>query len=192
LAAALPLYLALGGSKCYLLEWGLPQPWALWPFRLAAPVWWREWAIEPTPAGIGLGALMFLTDAAAIWAAAHWGAAYGVRAGGIALAVAYLAGRTLWTVLVSALALGAISAAAVLVFLVLNPRDLGHAGSPAALGVEAFYLLAYGLLWWKHFLPRAGRLVLEEFANFDRLADEDFRPRHFRGFSVWRDDGERP
>ena len=46
--------------------------------------------------------------------------------------------------------------------------------------------------WWSFLLPRAGRLALEEFAHFDRLADEEFEIKPVRLPSMFRDYGERP
>jgi hypothetical protein len=47
-------------------------------------------------------------------------------------------------------------------------------------------------LWWKFLLPRTLGLTLEEFAHFDRLADEEFEVKPVRFFSWIRGCEERP
>ena len=47
-------------------------------------------------------------------------------------------------------------------------------------------------LWWKLLLPRTMSLTLEEFAHFDRLADEEFEVKPVRFFSWIRGHEERP
>jgi len=182
LAAALPLYVLVGGS----LNWGaLPSPWVFWPFRFAV-VPFTE--IKPTASGAVTGLIMCATDVALVWAALHWGAAYAVRVASLTALGPYLLWRLLLTTLLSGLcylALGLVAAG-----LWLAVRFVGDEAIRVT-GALIVGFLALGL-WWRFLLPRTVKFTLQEFAHFDRLADEEFRIKPVRFFSMFRDYGERP
>jgi hypothetical protein len=183
IAAALPVYLSVGGS---LNTWGLLPPlWVFWPFRIAAvPLV----SLKLSATGLLGGTVMFVTDIALVWAALHWGAAYAVRLAALPAVGVYLAGRlaitTFWLALFCA-GVTIIGGFAGMIF-----RFLLHDAALAVV-VMTFGFLALWL-WWGYLLPRAVRLTLSEFAHFDRLADENFEVKPLRLFSWFRDYGERP
>jgi len=176
LVAALPIYLCAGGLHP-LLVYHLPTPLLIWPFRLCAPA--GPFRVDDDTAALGslVGTLMFATDVAMLWAAAHWGTAYAVRLGRLPLTALYLVGRlaiaSLWllpcAILTAALASFGIG------FL---------SGIGAGVDVDAWVLagvpglVLFAIVWYRVVLRAPVRMALEEFAYFDRLADEEFVPRY--------------
>ena len=182
-AAALPLCaLAAAGAE----DWGLlAHPLCFWPFRLGAVPFVR---LGLDARGAAMGLVAGAADVAWVWAAAHWGAAYAVRLASLPGTSLYLAWRFLWTSAAFAVWYGLAMGVSIGLWMV----EMFAGGILASALMAAAAAAVVAAFWWSFLLPRAGRLALEEFAHFDRLADEEFEIKPVRLPSMFRDYGERP
>ena len=183
--AAAPLLVWVGDSPAVMAvmehEGGVfLLPSAVWPLRLFTLAAYEQWQLSLTPPGLIAGLFMALSDAALVWAAAHWGAAFAVRWNGRLIGVAFsLAWRT---VLLAAVALGCWLASMPLVGIAMFFMEKtlqGEATLTVMLLRAALALLqaaTMGFLLWFWPLRGATRRALREFSYFDRLADDEARP----------------
>jgi hypothetical protein len=191
-AAALPAYLPAASARPFLEHEVLPTPMVLWPLRLLAPVAGFE-APEAHFMAIPTGLAMWAVDLAAVWAAAHWGAAYGVRLGSLPLVAAALLWRTVLTalylvgvMLVIALVVSVLFAALGCLFSVANLVGWLFLGALVLAGMWYLFRCCR-----RYFVSAPVRAVLYEFTHFDDLAMDDYRPRPLRGWEIIRFYGER-
>jgi hypothetical protein len=173
--AALPLYALMGTSRGLFAVTPWPGPQCAWPMRTFVMLG-GDWTFRLNPIGCLNALAMVLGDAAAIWAAAHWGAALTVRMGNLLLTFAWLVPRTLgllaWGLVAwlcawvcGALAGGALAGG----FDQMTLPVAFAAASSVGLPVYLFGWWAFLAIW-----PVQG--ALRAFEQFDRLADEQFRP----------------
>jgi hypothetical protein len=180
--AALPIYLWIGTSPDLLIDDRYPGPQAAWPTRAFILLnSGGDWRLATEARGFAAGLLMTLGDLAAVWAAAHWGAALAVRLGKLTLVAAYLVGRALGLIAFTSVAW----VAAWVVGAFVGSVIYGLCGSQPT-GLMVGVLLGTGVYlagWWAflYFWPVSG--ALERFESFDRLADEDYRPRLWERFN---------
>jgi hypothetical protein len=190
--AALPLYILAGSSEAlYMGGRDAPfSPLALWPLRVLAAANVEGWRLELTPAGLGVGLVMCLGDLAAVWAAAHWGAAFAVRHRGLAGTVLSLALRLLvatgaclgyWLAAMIPAWLAAMIPAAM--FMSLDTDLYGELLALLAFMGQAAVL---GFLWWLWPVRGSVRAALAEFSGFDGLVDEEYRPPRRMNLTGWR------
>jgi len=187
---ALPVLILAGSTHPFFFRQSLPTPLVLWPLRLAAPFFGCG-QITPSVPGFLTGLLMWFTDGITVWAAAHWGAAYGVRLGRTPLVALAMAWRLLATLVYLALALAVTCATGLIVF--LTAGSILGLFSPvlAVIVVSAGALWVFIALWRRYYLGGPVRVVLTEFTYFDSLARDDFEPRPLRGWSLLLPYGER-
>jgi len=197
----LPLY-ALAGGLCLPEHPGSIALFPL-PLRLAtlAGFAYTGWGFTIT--GLCLGPVMCASDMVLAWAAAHWGAAYAVRQGSLGRVSLCLVGRLALVGLEVMVCLG-ITGGFILACIPLfewmaeQPTHLWGLLVTIICGMVGLGILA---LWgayalYKRWLLRAPvRAAVREFALFDRLADEEFRPLPFRiallppWFAAWSASG---
>jgi hypothetical protein len=175
-AAALPLYFWAAGAESLTLGGRGLSPLAFTPLRVLAPFLDPGRALEPSAASVAGAVFMGLADAGMVWAAAHWWACYAVWLGNLTGVMLYLAWRLFYVSLTFSMW-----------YLLCSLCMFGNMGrNELALGavitlVQGALLLV--ILW---FFPwrAAARMTLEEFAGYDRLADDDFRPGYFKRFRL--------
>jgi hypothetical protein len=188
--AALPVYVLAGGAEPLVAREAIPTPLLLWPLRMVAPILgFGPPVFNVATAATGLG--MCLTDLLLVWAAAHWGAAYGVRLGEFPL----LAVGMLWRLGITALyllgcLLGVGGATAALYFTFGVVLSI-FSQTLALVLVIGLGMLAFVWLWKRYCLIWPVRMVLGEFTHFDELVQDDFRPRPLRGWEILGSYGER-
>jgi hypothetical protein len=187
--AGLPVCVLAGSSAPFLADGWIPValPWPLRFLQLTGGV------EPPEPALMALvsGALMCASDLALVWAAAHWGAAYGVRLGRLPLVAGALAWRACLTgFYMLALLLTAVAACGLVGFTVGMFVGLFHPAAGVALVVAAgaWVFLRY---WRRYFLVWPVQAVLVEFTHFDELAQDDHQARPLRGWEILAPYGER-
>jgi hypothetical protein len=179
--AALPLY-ALAGDRLVTGPGGVFGLFAApWPTRLFLLV--PSPSDEPFSAsGVGAGLLMALLDAGMVWAAAHWGASHAVRTGRLIVAPLRLAGHALVLGLVLpafagvAVLWGASWALAIGVVCQLAESPSGQPPlfGTLAVGVGLVAAVLFFLYVWRLYpLTMAAERVLQDFADFDRLVDDE-------------------
>jgi len=191
-AAGLPACLLAGSSAPFLFDGVVPTPLVLWPLRLLAPLAGFE---APRLGAMGplAGLAMSAGDVIAVWAAAHWGAAYGVRLGSLPLVAAALLWRLCLTAIYLAGVLLAIVAggiaAALLLGCVISLNRVAGMAVLAALALAGLWFLARCCR--RYFVDEPVRTVLAEFTHFDTLALDDYQPSPLRGWEILGFYGER-
>jgi hypothetical protein len=191
--AALPLYLLIGGSGCLMIGGNVPAFWMFWPWRLLA-LGASDWQLQLSPLGVLLGLVACLSDACAVWAAAHWGAGLAVRMGSMILSAVNLVTCVLKYALFVIAAWGLCVMIGGAVTVGLNMLVHLSVGEDMPTGVARIW----GSLWgaagycagcWIFLRASPVRYVLTGFEHFDRLADEEFKPRlrDKLSFKAWRE-----
>jgi hypothetical protein len=190
-AAAMPLLALAGAVEPLSIRGGIPTPLVIWPLRVAAPFCGGFSPLRLTLPGVFVGVLMCVTDVITVWAAAHWGAAYGVRLGRLPL----LAGAVAWRWVLTFLYFGlcTVGAAAVTYVLSLTVGVVLALFSYrlAVVVVAGIGLVLFVIAWRRYVLDWPVRMVLSEFSHFDELAQDDFQPRPLRGWEIFSSYGER-
>jgi hypothetical protein len=191
--AALPLYVMIGSSGALLIDGEVPNLLSFWPWRALA-LGSGDWRITFTPLGAMLGVMACVSDAAAAWAAAHWGAGMAVRLGNMVLVgvftVMALARLLLGTLVIWGVSLLVGAAAAVaLEMLTRAVAEVGVRDSQAVLWATVWGSAAYCAGLWLFLRMWPVRYALAGFEHFDRLADEEFQPRlrDHLSFRAWRE-----
>ncbi len=140
--------------------------------------------------GALLGPVMCAGDMVLAWAAAHWGAACAVRLGSFGRVGLAMIGRLALVGLQIAVCLVPpvvylLACIPVFGWMLEHPSELGVLVIAVICGMVGLGIL---VLWgtfvlYRRWLLRAPvRAVIREFALFDRLADDDFRPGYFKRF----------
>jgi len=173
--AALPLLALLGTSRGLLAEGEGIGPQAAWPMRMFVMVD-GDWRFRLTAGGILNALAMALGDAAAVWAAAHWGAALAVRLGSLGLAAVWLIPRVLALAAWAALAWAGAWLCAAVIGAIFGSAGGDADAAPAALVVAWLVgLPLYALGWWAFLAIWPVQGALRAFEQFDRLADDRFQ-----------------
>ncbi len=173
IVAAAPLYCWAGGWEPLTAGGHGLTPLAFWPLRLAALGWAGE-PVRPSLGGGICGMFMVAADAGMVWAAAHWGACYAVWLGNLPGVILYLLWRLLYLAVVFP------------VWYLPSLLCILPTSGPGTVELAALFMLPAAayllLLLWLFPMRKAVRLTLVEFASFDRLAEDDFRPGYFKRF----------
>ena len=185
-AAALPFYLWAGGSPALFAGGAFPTPLVAWPWRLLALLV-PDWQLEVTGPGLLTGFAMWVSDLAVVWAGLHWGAGYAVRLGRLVLVGLYLIQGMAILAAYTALAWG-LAFVVGLVFSV--PLLMATAGGEfVAVWAVLWGGAAFMAGWWIYLRFGPVAAALAGFEHFDRLADEEFKPRMREqlSFKAWRE-----
>ncbi len=185
-AAALPFYLWAGGSPALFVNSELPGLLAAWPWRFLALLM-PDWQLEVTGVGILAGLAMWVSDLAIVWAGLHWGAGYAVRLGRLVLVGLYLVQGTAILAAYTAVAWG-LAFVVGLIFSV--PLLVATAGEEIVVAWAVLWGgLAFTAGWWFYLRFGPVAAALAGFEHFDRLADEEFKPRlrEQLSFKAWRE-----